>query len=407
MKDMTLTGKTIMILGAAKAQIPLVEAARSLGLKTVVVSTPGDWPCFAMADEVVTADISDPEAVLGPAEKHRIDGIATCCMDIGVPALGKVCENLGLKGPGWQAARTARNKLLMKEAFQRAGLCCARHRVLSCIEDLASAAEELSFPLVLKAVDLMGSRGICLCRDLSQARKYFSTVMEQTKEDYCLAEEFLDGKLFDGEAMVQDGRLLFTMFSNSRLIRAHVPTSIGHSIPWRRQTDLGEEAAACMASACAALGLDHSAFDCDLMVKDGKVYIIELNARAGACCLPELIGRAYGINYYEVLVRLAMGQDVSAFFASRDPAASAAAMIISRRSGILRSIRTDPARMPPVLPQNRLRIDFASNPGDPVRVYTNGRDSLGEMVVSAPTLEEAERILDAALGAVDCALTTV
>jgi hypothetical protein len=53
--------------------------------------------------------------------------------------------------------------------------------------------------------------------------------------------------------MVQDGRLLFTMFSNSRLIRAHVPTSIGHSIPWRRQTDLGEEAAACMAGACAAL----------------------------------------------------------------------------------------------------------------------------------------------------------
>ena len=40
-----------MILGASYSQIPLYETASRLGIATVAVSTPGDWPGFAVADE--------------------------------------------------------------------------------------------------------------------------------------------------------------------------------------------------------------------------------------------------------------------------------------------------------------------------------------------------------------------
>ena len=43
--------RKLMILGAAYTQIPLFEAAKRLGVRTVAASIPGDWPCFDLADE--------------------------------------------------------------------------------------------------------------------------------------------------------------------------------------------------------------------------------------------------------------------------------------------------------------------------------------------------------------------
>lgn len=57
------------------------------------------------------------------------------------------------------------------------------------------------------------------------------------------------------------------------------------------------------------MGLDNCAVNCDLIEKDGKVYVIEITGRAGATCLPETVGLYYGINYYEAIVRLALDME--------------------------------------------------------------------------------------------------
>ena len=108
-----------MILGASYSQIPLYETASRLGIATVAVSTPGDWPGFAVADECSYTDISDPEAVLAAAREHEINGIATCCLDAGIRSVGYVCENMGLKGLSANAGKLCSDKYLVKEAFSR------------------------------------------------------------------------------------------------------------------------------------------------------------------------------------------------------------------------------------------------------------------------------------------------
>lgn len=93
-----------MILGASYSQLPLYEAARQLGVSTVAASTPGDWPGFAVLMRGVYADITSPEAILKAAQEKEIDGIATCCLDAGVRALGYTCEQMGLIGPSAKSA---------------------------------------------------------------------------------------------------------------------------------------------------------------------------------------------------------------------------------------------------------------------------------------------------------------
>ena len=44
--------KKIMILGAGIYQVPLIKTAKRMGLYTIVVSIPGNYPGFALADKV-------------------------------------------------------------------------------------------------------------------------------------------------------------------------------------------------------------------------------------------------------------------------------------------------------------------------------------------------------------------
>lgn len=107
------------------------------------------------------------------ARKFQADGITTCCLDTGVRAMGYACEKLGLKGLSEKSADISSNKFKMKEAFMAGGVRCARHICIRNREELAEALEKLDFPVVIKAVDLMGSRGIFRCDTSEQAFSFY------------------------------------------------------------------------------------------------------------------------------------------------------------------------------------------------------------------------------------------
>ena len=66
-----------MIMGAGIYQVPLIKTAKRMGVHTIVVSIPGDYPGFALADEVCYENTVDYEAVLGVAREKHVDGIVT------------------------------------------------------------------------------------------------------------------------------------------------------------------------------------------------------------------------------------------------------------------------------------------------------------------------------------------
>ena len=77
-----------MILGAGIYQVPLIRTARRMGLYTIVVSIPGDYPGFALADKIYELNTRDKEAILAAAEKEQIDGICTSGTDVAVSTIG-------------------------------------------------------------------------------------------------------------------------------------------------------------------------------------------------------------------------------------------------------------------------------------------------------------------------------
>ena len=120
--------KKVMILGAGIYQVPLIKTAKKLGLYTIVVSIPGNYPGFELADKVYYENTVDDEKILEIAKEEQIDGIITTGTDVCVITIGKVCDAMGLAGLSYEAAQIAVDKMLMKTKYEEYGVRTARFR---------------------------------------------------------------------------------------------------------------------------------------------------------------------------------------------------------------------------------------------------------------------------------------
>ena len=114
--------KTLMIMGAGIYQVPLIKTAKRMGIHTIAVSIPGNYPGFAYADEVLHINTVDSGAVLKAAREKKIDGICTAGTDVAVMTIGRVNDAMGLSGISYEAARLA-----LWRSLSLAGSSAPRH----------------------------------------------------------------------------------------------------------------------------------------------------------------------------------------------------------------------------------------------------------------------------------------
>ncbi len=378
--------KRLMIMGAGYTQIPLIETAKRMGCHTIAASIPGDYPGLAAADEVALVDIADPDAVVEKAKEMNVDAVTTCGLDLGMASIGAVAEALHLPGPSRRAAALASNKLQMKKALVKHGVQTARFVCIHEKRELKSELSGFSFPVILKAVDQMGSRGIFRCDTADEVWENYDKTMAATKKDYCLLEEFIEGEIFGVEARVQHQKVLYMLPNNIEAFVSATPTPIGHSVPFRESDTLGEQIEEQTRKAVQALGLDDCPVNCDFIKKDGKVYVIELTGRSGATGLSEMVSIYYGMNYYESIVRLALGEPVGRFFQDGVPhTANLTRTLLSDRKGILRKIYN--YNLPS---DDIIDLSFNKTAGDEVKPYRNGRDRIGQLILKGDSLASCE-----------------
>ena len=381
--------KRLLILGASYSQSPLIMAAKQMGIHTVTCSIPGPYPGFELADESVYVNIADPEAVTEAAREAGADGIATCGLDLGMRAIGHACEALHLPGPSREAAIKASNKWEMKKALCAAGVQTAAYYCIHNEPELEEALSRLTFPVILKAVDQMGSRGIFRCDTEEEVWENYPKTMEGTGQPYCLLEEFIVGELFGVEGMIQNGQIVYLLPNNTEAFQAATPTPVGHSIPYRYQDTLGEQILAQAEKAIRAVGLDNCPVNLDMIRRNDKVYVIELTGRSGATGLSEMVGLYYGLNYYEMIVRCALGIPVKECFEENTGRAVLTHTLLSDKDGILKKLVCEAE------PVSGLEdLSFNIKEGDEIHRYRNGRDRIGQVILTGSSLESCEEKLD-------------
>lgn len=382
--------KKLMILGAGIYQVPLIQKAKEMGIETIVLSIPGDYPGIAFADKFYPVDTRDYEAVLRLARQERIHGICTSGTDIAVRSIGYVCSRMGLAGITEEAACKATDKALMKEAFVSAGVSTAAYKMAETVEEAIEAAEELGYPVVVKAVDSSGSRGIAKACSGEEVRSAYEDAAGNTKEKYILVEEYIEAEEIGVDAFVGQETLeayfpheKFNYEINGRTI------PVGHRFPFHGSEKLNQELEKQIRMAAKSLGMTNCPLNADVFIKDEKVWVIEIGGRSGATCIPELISANQGYNWYEKVIRAAMGEPEK-FTGTRD-VPSMAKLLFSPVEGKIVRIDKDELNR---LQRERIYCQIDYTEGQRIRKMTNGTDRIGHVLM----VTSQEKELDEALG---------
>ena len=155
---------------------------------------------------------------------------------------------------------------LMKKAFQEHGVQTAqcRHVPLDAPQDeIKAICEELGYPVIFKAIDSSGSRGITKVSSAEDIKKAYQAVCDVTKHQEYLIETYLVGDEFGAQAFVQDGKLEFVLPHGDYVFKGDTGVPVGHYAPYdlpQLQGEIEEQTL----RAVQAMGIDNCAINAEL-----------------------------------------------------------------------------------------------------------------------------------------------
>ena len=383
-----------MILGAGVYQYPLILKAKEMGYSTVVVSPIGDYPGLAIADYVVDLDTRNKEKILEYAIKYDIVGIVTTGTDVAVPTLGYIVDELDLYGPSFKAAERSMNKYLMKQCFEKSGVKTAKYFCVTSKHELFDVGKLIKYPVMVKAVDSSGSRGITKVARLFDIEEAYDSAKEVSNVNEVVVEEFIKGEELGAQVLVKGDKVVDVFIHNDFVTAPPICVPIGHSMPVALTKEVQARVYEEVIKAVKALGLINVVANVDFIISEGEVYILEVGARMGATCLPENIGIYHEINLYQAIIELAVAGDCQ-YKLNKIKKPNAVFLVTSDSSGVIDSIDVDYSAIPNEI---GFKLDFDVKEGDKVNAFKVGPDRIGQLITQAENeakaVENAKLILN-------------
>jgi biotin carboxylase len=379
---------TVLIVGGGFGQLPAVEVARRLGWRSVVIDRNPDAVAMRVADAPHVVDIVDAEAALRVARAERIDGCLTLQSDIGVPTVGFINDALGLQGVSHEVAVTCSRKDSARSRWAQQGIAQPRFAVVRTLAEARDAAPSLGFPFVAKAADASGSRGVVKVDTPAALDRAFEAALAASRVGVVVLEAFVGGWEIGAQTFSVDGRCEIVLLHDDQVNPPPFMIPVGHSYPLTAPDVDIEPVRANVAKAVEALGIQHGPANVDLIIDDrGRAMLLEVGARIGATCLPELTTLHIGTDWVEAALRCAVGEDVRPVAQIEVPCA---AMILeSSADGVVTSVHVpDDVRHHPHVRE----VEVTARPGDPVSRLRNGTDRIGKVVTTGTTAQEASRL---------------
>lgn len=173
----------LLVLGAGPAQLGLLEAARARDdVHVIAVDRDPAAVGLALADERAILSTEDEEGVDRLARALDVDGIVSPGADWPVGIAARVAERVGLPHPiTARTAAIATSKQRQRERFAAAGVPHARA--------LDERVDALRYPLVVKAPDRQGQRGLTLVAGPDALGAALALAKEEARGGGVLVEE--------------------------------------------------------------------------------------------------------------------------------------------------------------------------------------------------------------------------
>lgn len=334
--------KRLLLAGGSHADIPMIRAARALGYH---VTTSGNRPQdlgHAHADETRLADFSDRDAMLRLAEELRIDAIQASCNDFSALSCAWVAEKLGLPGHDpYEVALTLHHKDLYRDFALANGVATPRAAGCGSAAEARAAADGLTFPLIVKPVDLTGGKGISVARDRAELDAAVEKAFAITRAGRVVVEEFVEGTRHGFTCLIRNGRVVFHFQDNEHYFLNPYMVSAA-STPARVPADTGRKLSEATEHIARLLALTDGLVHIQYILTRGEPVIIEICRRPPGDLYVELVRHATGVDYPSLIVRGACGLRLDGVTQAEPTGAFIRHCIMSREAGRVDGLFVDP-----------------------------------------------------------------
>ena len=328
-----------------------IEAAHRLGYGVALVAdqVPAGLP-RSVVRIIERVDTYDPAAVAA-----AVDVIAAACpvagvvtwSDRDVETVSRIAARLGPPAPSVEAARIARNKVLMRRALAAYPETIPPFARVTTWEEVGKAAAEIGFPCVLKPTSASGSKGIFILHGEDELRPAFDELIRYTRPEIdkvfhgnpneLILEGLLVGTEHSVEGFVAGGEIVIagvTDKETSEPYRLEIAHTFPSALPTQRLAAIG----ALASTVVRAMGLDNTTFHLECMVApDGTARLVEIAARVGGDFIAShLVGLATGVPFAENVIRVATGQ--RPVLGSGAPLVAGVRKIMADRAGTIAGI---------------------------------------------------------------------
>lgn len=383
-----MTPKTLLVLAAGPLQLPVIAAARRLGVRTVALDGDPAAPGLALADVGRVVNILDPEACLAVAQEERADGVIHICSEVAMPALGLINEKLGLHGPDCATVVRATNKERMRRAFEAGGATSPRSFGAATREQALTALVAVGRPCIVKPSRNSGSRGVTRIGEDDSDTLFlesFDRAVRESRDASAVVEEFVDGPEFSVEILVWRGRPHVFAVTDKETTGAPYFVETGHSQPSRLSSSDYAKVVDAAVHGVQALGIDWSAAHAEVKLATNGAFLMEIGARLGGDFITtELVPRSTGIDMVAAAIQVALGQDPD-LVPRRTPGGVAIRYLRPKPGAIVSITGLDTARQMPGVVVTEIYV----RTGSIVSELTSSLTRVGHIVAEGANATEA------------------
>ena len=186
-----LANKKLLILAGADVHVKLVNAAKELGVYTIVTDylALADSPAKQVANEYWDLSITDVDAIVDKCKKEKVDGVLTFCIDPAQIPYQQICEKLSLPCYG---TKEQFEILTDKRLFKDFCVSCGVGIIPEYTEEDVKQGK-VTYPILVKPTISRGSRGQTICKSRNEVAGAIAVAKAESKDGGVLIERFMQG----------------------------------------------------------------------------------------------------------------------------------------------------------------------------------------------------------------------
>lgn len=375
----------VIFLVAGEQQLEGVEYALSKGCEVHTLDNNPKNPGHKLANFSHYIDVYAEEQVLDLAQAVKPQAVVNFVSSHGIFTGIKIREKLGLKGINRDAYLTVSSKKEFRNFLVQNDMPSPK---VFDVEEVGKALEK--YKLIAKPVNGGGSKGVLKIDDEKALYSFLGST--PIKEEYIIEEYINYSHRLNGDCFVIDNEVYFMVVGDYYYDEFNSVVSYATAFPSNYSRQKVENY---LSDFVKKINYGTGAMNFEFIVRDQKLYCIEVNPRNSGNYIHEVISQMFGVRAAKLNVDIQLNKKIPEELLTKNKTGAefdnecyATALMFSKVSGVYNGLKLDSGIKPFILEL----VEFKSE-GDAVNRFETLYDRVALAVMKFEDKSQMDKVL--------------